>query len=108
MTYENQGLSGALGIESARLYNVEFIAALLGVHQGSVYQSLAGRKSVPLPVATRLGRGIRFKGRDILVFLGEDLTPPTAREARDPIARRGPGRPRLQAGRERGKPGEAA
>jgi hypothetical protein len=52
------------------LYSVSACASLLNVHPVTIYQSLCGLKSFPLPPVVRLGRSIRFRGSDILFFIG--------------------------------------
>ncbi|MCY1167892.1 hypothetical protein D9M73_78680 [compost metagenome] len=58
-----------LPINPLALYSVPFFAREIAhIHPVTVYQSLAGLKSFPLPVATKIGRTVRFKGDAILAW----------------------------------------
>lgn len=58
-----------LEINPLALYSVPFFAREIAhIHPVTVYQSLAGLKSFPLPVATKIGRSVRFKGEAILTW----------------------------------------
>lgn len=88
-----------IDIEPARYYKAQDIAHLLGVHVITVYHSAAGIKRLPVPRATRLGRSVRFLGRDIIEFIEERSGSGSAcvdlPVAVSP-ARRGRGRPRKE------------
>lgn len=64
-----QPFSHSAQIFPDQLYSPEFVANLAGVHKQTVYQSIKGTRIVPLPVVTRLGRLIRFRGSHILNWL---------------------------------------
>lgn len=57
-------------INPQALYTVPYFAKLAGVHPITVYQSLSGIKSFPVPAAVRIGRAIRFKGQALLDYFG--------------------------------------
>ncbi|WP_421955143.1 hypothetical protein [Polaromonas sp.] len=58
-----------LPINPLALYSVPFFAREIAhIHPVTVYQSLAGLKNFPLPVATKIGRTVRFKGDAILAW----------------------------------------
>jgi predicted DNA-binding transcriptional regulator AlpA len=62
-------LSHSAQILPDQLYSPEYVANLAGVHKQTVYQSIKGTRIVPLPIVTRLGRLIRFRGSHILNWL---------------------------------------
>lgn len=57
-------------INPTSLYKVAYFATQVAmIHPVTVYQSIAGIKSFALPRHVRLGRSIRFRGSDILVWI---------------------------------------
>ncbi len=57
-------------INPQQMYSVAYFARLADVHPVTVYQSLLGLKSFPVPEAVRIGRAIRFKGQALLDYFG--------------------------------------
>jgi len=54
-----------------KLYSPDFVANLAGVHKQTIYLAIKGSRDLPLPVVTRLGRTIRFRGAHIVSWLDQ-------------------------------------
>jgi predicted DNA-binding transcriptional regulator AlpA len=98
-------------IEPARLYDVRFVADLVGVTPRTVYQSMVGSKKMPLPTPIKLGRSVRFSGQHIIEFLaahGVVISPAVSAAASVAApTKRGPGRPRKVGGPQTNRGGAA-
>jgi predicted DNA-binding transcriptional regulator AlpA len=84
-------------IESARFYDIAFVSGLLGLSTSTAYKSICGFNKFPLPRVTRLGRKVRFLGKDILEFCRQsESAGPDASDVRQPsvLVKRRPGRPK--------------
>jgi hypothetical protein len=92
-------------ISAPKFYTARELAGMLGVSEQTVYQSVAGRKTVPMPRATRFGARLRFAGVHIIEFyrsLGIELpevdrAPSSSSQEPGPPERRPRGRPRKVA-----------
>jgi hypothetical protein len=57
-------------VDADALYTVRYFALEVArVHPVTVYQAIIGYKSYPIPPFVRIGRTVRFRGRDILDWL---------------------------------------
>jgi hypothetical protein len=61
---------GMSRVDEDALYTVRYFALEVArIHPVTVYQAIIGYKSYPIPPFVRIGRSIRFRGRDILDWM---------------------------------------
>lgn len=90
-------------INPDKFYNVDEFAAFVGVSASTIYHGYSGTKSQLIPQPIKIGRAVRWSGRQIKAFQariaaesGIDLDAIDVDAAPAP-ARRVPGRPRKVA-----------